>query len=362
MLENIYDNLSSRLCGAPVGVCGDNAEEIISALSAHCGIKLKELSEECGAVICSGDREDTVQLAAGRPCVVISREDCSEKYGCACVPPEEWNENTVSNLFAALLGEFSLVLISVDIPDWMRFLPKGNSAIAELLGNISRVVAGVSKQKQASQLSAVTENCTYWTEEVALTADFGTGRAHLACTARDGIFFGMLSEIAGEKIDGECTLMKYVAAASEAKRGYEKVRDALERARVNGYGIVSPSDADVTYERPERIRQGGSVGIKLRASAPAYHVIRVDVSGEVTPIMGDAAQSENLVKSMLEGFERDPEQTWNTDVFGKSLRAMVRDGLEAKVAAIQEDTRSKLRRAVTRMVNEGKGGVICIIL
>ena len=156
--------------------------------------------------------------------------------------------------------------------------------------------------------------------------------------------------------------MKYVRSASEAKKGYAKVRDALECARVNGYGIVSPAEEDLSYEQPSVVKQGSSVGIKLRASAPTYHVIRVDVSGEVCPIMGEASQSESLVKSMMSGFETNPEETWNTDVFGKSLKAMVQEGLGAKVGAIQEDTRAKLRKAMTRMVNEGKGGVICIIL
>ena len=156
--------------------------------------------------------------------------------------------------------------------------------------------------------------------------------------------------------------MRYVRSAAEAQRGYFKVRDALECARVNGYGIVSPAGEDLSYEQPRVVRQGSSVGIKLRASAPTYHVIRVDVSGEVCPIMGEASQSESLVKSMMAGFESDPESTWNTDVFGRSLRTMVQEGLGAKVGALGEDTRGKLRKAVTRMVNEGKGGVICIIL
>lgn len=363
MLDNIYDVLKYRLGGAPVGVCGEDGEGIIAALAPYAGgLDLRPLDGGCGAAVFFGERPDILQLAAERPFVVVSAEDCSEKYDCACVAPADFNEEYAERLFRALAGEFPLRTIGADIPGWMRFLPKDNSAISELTEKIAAMAAGVSKLKHIPQLSAVTEDCRYWSAEVQISADLATGDAVLRCSAKDGIFFDMLSEIAGEQIDGEYTLMKYISSASEAKRGYAKVRDALECASVNGYGIVSPDDADMTFERPQTVRQGSSVGIKLRASAPAYHVIRVDVTGEVCPVMGDASQSEGLVKSMMEGFETNPEQAWNTDVFGKSLRSMVKEALGAKVCSVQDDTRAKLKKAVTRMVNEGKGGVICIIL
>ena len=179
---------------------------------------------------------------------------------------------------------------------------------------------------------------------------------------REGVFFRMLSETAGEEIKDECALMEYVASASRAKRGYDKVKDALECARVTGYGIVKPDDDDLSLDKPKVVRQGANVGIKLRATAPSYHVVKVDVSGEVSPIMGLASQSEDMVNGIMNGFETDPQATWNTNLFGKSLRSMVKEGLDGKVNCIQEDTRNKMRRAITRIVNEGKGGVICILL
>lgn len=156
--------------------------------------------------------------------------------------------------------------------------------------------------------------------------------------------------------------MRYVHGSSEAKRGYDKIKDALECARVNGYGIVQPDDGDMSLEAPKVVRQGGSVGIKLRATAPSYHIVKIDVTGEVSPIMGSAGQSESIVQGMMNGFENNPDDMWDTNVFGKSLRGMVKEGLATKVIAMHDDTKSKMRRAITRIVNEGKGGVICIIL
>ena len=156
--------------------------------------------------------------------------------------------------------------------------------------------------------------------------------------------------------------MSFVVSAAEARKNYGKVKDALECARVTGYGIVQPSDDDLSLEKPSVVRQGSNVGVKLKASAPSYHIIKIDVNGEVSPIMGGAAQSEGMVNDIMNGFENDPQSMWNTNLFGKSLRAMVQEGLAGKVNCMHDDTRAKMRKAITRMVNEGKGGVICILL
>ena len=132
--------------------------------------------------------------------------------------------------------------------------------------------------------------------------------------------------------------------------------------KVNGYGIVQPDDTDMSLEEPKVIRQGGSVGIKLRATAPSYHIVKIDVTGEVSPIMGSAGQSEGIVQGMMQGFEKNPDDMWDTNVFGKSLRGMVKEGLSGKVTCMRDETKTKMRRAISRIVNEGRGSVICIIL
>ena len=359
MLDSeICKDLSARLCGAPIGVCGDG--ELLAALCA-CGAEnlvFKEGAEGCGALIIAGNMAEFAENSAVPFIIVAQSGEYGERYGCACVQPVEWNEENLSHLLYALAGEFPVRTVGIDIPEWMCFLPAENSAVAELLERVRAVCAGISKNKHLSALGELTAGTQYWSEVLKVEADFSSGTAKVVCQAKDGIFFDMLSEIAGDKIDGEYSLMRYVRSAAEAKRGYGKVRDALECARVNGYGIVSPAEEDLSYEPPQVVKNGSSVGIKLRASAPTYHVIRVDVSGEVSPIMGDSSQSESLVKNMMSGFENNPEETWNTDVFGKSLRTMVQEGLTAKVSSIQDETRCKLRKAITRMANEGKGGVI----
>lgn len=287
-----------------------------------------------------------------------------EKYGCAvcAVNCEELDKEGLLNLLKMALFEFPVLSFDVDIPEWLQILPKESSAVFELLTAVKNCSANVRKMKDCSVFDTMLSGCKYWEEGLTVNLSLSTGRASVRAFAKEGVFFEMLSEIAGEKISGECELMAYVKSAAEAKVGYGKIKDALECARVNGYGIVQPDDSEMSLESPKIVRQGSTVGIKLKATAPSYHIVKVDVCGEVSPIMGNAAQSEEMVKNMMNGFEANPEDMWETNLFGKSLRGMVKEGLAGKVTGMQEDTKGKMRRAITRIINEGKGGVICILL
>jgi stage IV sporulation protein A len=202
----------------------------------------------------------------------------------------------------------------------------------------------------------------YWKGDLQVTIYPSTGRVVAQSYIKDGILFDMLSEICGEEIGDECALMQFAADAATAKRNYGKVKDAFECASVTGYGIVAPCDDDMSLEKPQVVKQGGNIGIRLKATAPSYHIVKVDISGEVSPIMGAATTSEEMVNGIMNGFENDPEGMWDSNLFGKSLRGMVKDGLYEKVNCMHEDTRVKMRRAITRIINESKGNVICILL
>ena len=292
------------------------------------------------------------------------KAELEEKYGAACIAANcrELDEDGLTDILRAVLFEFPVTGLDVDIPQWMRFLPQEGTALSELISKVKSFSQNISKMKDCSALDSVLSDCKFWKGEPSISLNLADGKAKMCAEVKDGVFFEMLSEIAGESLSDEFSLMRYVRGTSEAKRSYDKIKDAFECARVNGYGIVQPSDDDMTLDSPTVVRQGGSVGIKLRASAPSYHIVKIDVSGEVSPIMGAAAQSEGIVQGMMNGFETHPEDMWDTNVFGKSLRGMVKDGLSGKVMGMSEEVKNKMRRAITRIINEGRGGVICILL
>lgn len=323
--------------------------------------------------------ERTVQelKAIGKPFVIVLnssdptsrsaqqlRAELMQKYAAPVVALncQDADGEQLTKVLREVLFEFPVTGIDIKIPEWIRVMPPESSAIAELLSVVRTTCESVFVMRDCSLFERAFESSRYWKGDVGISLSLATGNAMVELALKDGVLYEMLSEISGESIDGETSLMRYVAAASSAKRGFDKVKDAFECAKLNGYGIVCPADDELTLEKPKIVRQGGNLGIKLRATAPSYHVVRVDVNGEVSPIMGNAAQSEEMVKGIMNGFETDPQTTWNTALFGKSLRSMVKEGLDGKVSAMQEETRAKMRKTITRMVNEGKGGVICILL
>lgn len=292
------------------------------------------------------------------------KKQLEEKYECPVVALncENAGADELSDILRAVLFEFPVTGVDVSIPEWIRVMPADSSAISELLGRVRAACENINVMRECSLFDNAFEGCKYWKEETGVNLSLSTGLAKVEVALKEGVLFDMLSEISGEEIGEEGALMQYVAAASQAKRSYDKVKDAFECAKMTGYGIVCPGDDDLSLEKPKVVKQGSNMGIKLRATAPSYHVVKVDVSGEVSPIMGLASQSEDMVNGIMNGFENDPQNTWNTALFGKSLKSMVKEGLDGKVMAMQEDTRNKMRRTITRIVNEGKGGVICILL
>lgn len=292
------------------------------------------------------------------------REELQRKYSCPVVAVncETASVDELSAILRAVLFEFPVTGVDIKIPDWIRVMPADSSAISELLDTVRKTCENIGVMRECSLFDEAFAGSKFWKSEVSVSLSLATGKATVEVGLQDGVLFEMLSEISGEEISGEGALMRYVAAASVAKHEYDKVKDAFECAKVTGYGIVCPDDEDMSLDAPKVVKQGSNMGIKLRATAPSYHVVKVDVSGEVSPIMGHAAQSEDMVRGIMSGFETDPQGTWNTALFGKSLRSMVKEGLDGKVTAMQDDTRAKMRRTITRIVNEGKGGVICILL
>ena len=148
----------------------------------------------------------------------------------------------------------------------------------------------------------------------------------------------------------------------KTKKEYDKIKSALDSVKETGYGVVAPSIDEMQLEQPEIVRQGARYGVKLKASAPSLHIMRVDVNAEVSPIMGTEQQSEETVRKMLESFENDTLGIWKTEMFGKTMNVLVNDGINDKLANMPQEAQKKMRKTLSRIINEGKGGVICILL
>ncbi len=192
--------------------------------------------------------------------------------------------------------------------------------------------------------------------------NLGTGIANIDVTAVDGLFDQVLKELTGIEIEGEHTLLRVLRDYTVAKKEYDKIAKAMVEVDSNGYGVVTPSLDEMILEEPELIKQGGRFGVKLKASAPSLHIIRADITTEITPIIGTEKQCEELVRYMLDEFESDPQKLWQSNIFGKSLQDLVREGVQNKLYRMPENAQQKLQDTLQRIVNEGSGGLICIII
>jgi len=190
----------------------------------------------------------------------------------------------------------------------------------------------------------------------------GDGVAEIDLQAPDHLYDQVLKEIVGEEIRGKDHLLQLMQDFAHAKREYDQVADALTMVKQTGYGIASPSIHEMSLEEPEIIRQGSRFGVRLKAVAPSIHMVKVDVESEFAPIIGTEKQSEELVRYLMQDFEEDPLSIWNSDIFGRSLNSIVREGINAKLSLMPENAQYKLQETLQRIINEGNGGLIAIIL
>ena len=287
------------------------------------------------------------------------RASLQEKYGAAAFAAD-CRAADLPALEEGLLFSMPVVALDIDLPDWMRVLPADSKIIASVLEKVRAVSPKISCLRDCSLLEDAFADGDIYCE--GSETDPVRGCAHYTLAAKEGMFYSVLSEECGAEINDDLRLMAYIRSVRDAKKFYDKFRGALAAAEENGYGVVFPKEEDMVLQPPELVQKGGRTGVRLKADAASYHLMKIDVHSEVCPVSGESARSEEIARGILESYERDPEALWNTDMFGRTFKDMVRGGMDEKAANMPEDARGKLRKAVARIVNEGKGGVICILL
>ena len=189
--------------------------------------------------------------------------------------------------------------------------------------------------------------------------DLATGTVSCAIGFPEKLFYEILSAKAGIPIHTDAQLLRLLTELSAVKKEYDKISDALSAVKATGYGIVMPTAAEMMLETPELVRKGGAFGVKLKAGAPSIHMIRVDIDTEISPMVGDEKQSQDLI-DYLSG--ESPEKLWQSNIFGKSVYALIQEGITSKLLRTPQDVRNKFRGSLSRIVNEGATGLICLIL
>ena len=292
------------------------------------------------------------------------RKELSAKYevsvlavNCAQLKVEDLN-----GIMESILYEFPLREVRLSIPKWAETLPLSHWVKQALIAAARSLAKSVLRLRDMKAGIAAMESAEHVKKAYLDRIIPGEGAAEAELVLDDGLFYRVLSETTGMEIGGEYELISTIKVLSEAKREYDKLSAALEEVKRKGYGIVTPAVDEMKLAAPQIVKHGSRYGVKLKASAPSLHIIKADIETEISPIVGTEKQSEELVTYFNTQMEDDPAKLWTLNMFGKSMHDMVREGLQSKLGRMPEDAQFKLQETLQKIINEGNGGLICILL
>lgn len=300
------------------------------------------------------ENSDTKNLAA----------NLCKKYGSTVLPINcaKLDISDITNIFSKILYEFPVSQVNFSFPKWINGLDFSHPLKQELFESVKNAFDNISLLKEATSCSSMINSTTLITKTNIDNIELGTGQINISITLKEDLFYQVLTQMTGVTINNEADLFTIITTLASTKKKYDKIAEALDEVNRKGYGIVTPSIDELLLAEPEMVKQGSRFGVKLKATAPSLHIIKANIETEVSPIVGSEKQSEELVNYLLSGFESDPQKIWNSNIFGKSLHELVNEGLQAKLAKMPEEAQVKLQETLERIVNEGSGGLICIIL
>ena len=292
------------------------------------------------------------------------RHELSEKYDipCLAMSVEQMDDRDATNVLREVLYEFPVHEVNVNLPSWVMVLKEEHWLRQNYEEAVRNTVKDIRRLRDVDRVVGYFHEYDFIENASLAGMDMGTGVAEIDLIAPDHLYDEVLKEVVGVEIRGKDHLLQLMQDFATAKKEYDQVAEAIKMVRQTGYGIASPSLEDMTLDEPEIIRQGSRFGVRLKAVAPSIHMIKVDVESEFAPIIGTEKQSEELIRYLMQDFESDPLSIWQSDVFGRSLHSIVREGITAKLSTMPENARYKLKDTLERIINEGSGGLIAIIL
>jgi stage IV sporulation protein A len=292
------------------------------------------------------------------------RLELSEKYDIPVLSMsvENMREGDVLNVLREALYEFPVLEVNVNLPSWVMVLKEDHWLRENYQEAVKETVKDIKRLRDVERVVQQFDELEFIEKAGLAGMDMGQGVAEIDLYAPDELYDQVLKEIVGVEVRGKDHLLELMQDFAHAKSEYDQIADALKMVKQTGYGIASPSLTDMSLDEPEIIRQGSRFGVRLKAVAPSIHMIKVDVESEFAPIIGTEKQSEELVRYLMQDFEDDPLSIWNSDIFGRNLSSIVREGIQAKLSLMPENARYKLKETLERIINEGSGGLIAIIL
>ncbi len=334
----------------------DIAREAYEAAEARAIAELKATGKPFAVVLNSAAPQSEEAQAL--------RQGISERYSvaCLCLNCLELRREDVSLVVGSVLGEFPLERVEIELPSWIDVLPASHAVKSAVFSSVRQAFSAARRVSDAPEAVAEISRCECVESARAARTDLGSGVLSVEVVLPRALFYRTLNEFSGFSAADDGDLLALLSDMSGIKSEYERIRGALEDVRTKGYGIVMPTRDELRLEEPEIVRRGGRYGITLKASAPSIHMVMANIETEVSPAIGSESRSDDIIDYLLQEFEGDTGRIWESNIFGKSLYEIASEGLQAKIKKMPETARAKLQETLQRIVNEGSGGLICIIL
>ena len=274
----------------------------------------------------------------------------------------EIEKDEIADILSRILEQFPVMEVTIQTPEWLGALGQEHWLIESLIEEFEKNIPERLSISEIKNVMDKVEQNQYIDDVIARQIYHGKGTVTLQMLLNEGLFNQILAEQCGTEIKNDAHLLSLLCELVQAKKEYDQVADAIRSVKETGYGLVAPSIEEMSLQEPEIMKRGGNFGVRLRASAPSLHLIRVNIQTEVSPVVGTEEQSEEMVRYLMNEFETDPKKIWQSNLFGKPLYDLVREGLSNKLMHMPEDTQLKVQETLEKIINEGNGGMICILL
>jgi stage IV sporulation protein A len=291
-------------------------------------------------------------------------DELREKHNVTVLPisVETMTEYEIYDILTSALYEFPVLNIDIRLPEWVHILSNNHKVKEEYLTKIKTSTLQVKKLKDVETILEYFKDSTYIHKAYISNVDTSTGIVNINLDSNDELYNEILNEMMGDTVNTKAGMLKIFSSYKETKEETEILKGALKTAKQTGYGIVYPTLKDMELETPEIVKQGSRYGVKLKAKAASYHIIKADVVSVFEPIIGSELQSKELINYLMKDYESDPTNIWRSEIFGRSLDVIVKEGIQAKLSVVPESTRYKLSQTVTKIVNKGSNNLIAIVI
>ncbi len=292
------------------------------------------------------------------------KNELSAKYSVPCIPVNcaQLKDEDINNIMEKVLYEFPVREIKINYPKWIETLHIEHWLKSNIIDIVKRSFADINKLREIKNTPSSLENSEYVKKAYVDKILLGKGIANIELNVDEKLFYKVLSETTDMEIENEYQLISTIKVLAKCKKEYDKVQFALDEVTRKGYGIVTPVLEEMKLEEPVLVKHGSKYGVRMKATAPSIHLIRADIETEISPIVGSEQQSEDLIHYLKTEMERDDNNVWELNMFGKSMHELVKDGLQSKLYRMPEEAQMKLQDTLQKIINEGSGGLICIIL